>query len=197
MGLLIVLWLCWCGLHSLLITGAVQRWVVRRDGAWHGVYRLAYAVISLVTLLPVVWYSRSLPQSTLFDPPLWFRLMQGLLLVLALVLFIGGARAYDLGSFLGLRQWRDYRAGRPAGPPVLCTGGILARVRHPWYGGGLALLWGLPELTDASLVTRVILSLYLIIGAHLEERKLIALHGEPYRDYRRRVPMFFPWRRGR
>lgn len=197
MGLLIVLWVGWCGLHSLLVTTAVRRWCEQRGGWWHGGYRLAYVVISLVTLVPVVWYGQSLPQAVLFDPPLWFRAVQGLLLVIALVLFIGGARAHDLGGFLGLRQWRDHRAGREPEEPVLHTGGILARVRHPWYGGGLALLWGLPELTDVSLVTRLILSAYLVIGARLEERKLIERYGEPYRAYRRRVPMFFPWKRGR
>ena len=197
MGLLILLWVGWCVLHSLLITTAVRRWCERQGGWWQGGYRLAYAVISLVTVLPVVWYGQSLPQTALFDPPLWFRLVQVLLLVIALVLFVGGARAHDLGGFLGLRQWRDYRAGRPAELPALHTGGILAHVRHPWYGGGLALLWGLPGLTDVSLVTRLILSAYLLIGARLEERKLIGLHGEAYRDYRRRVPMFFPWRFGR
>jgi protein-S-isoprenylcysteine O-methyltransferase Ste14 len=197
MVLLIVLWVGWCALHSLLITSPVRRWCERRGGWMRGGYRLAYTAVSLVTLVPVVWYGQTLPQTPLFDPPLWFRLVQGLLLVIALVLFIGGARAHDLGGFLGLRQWRDHRAGREPEAPLLHTGGILARVRHPGYGGGLALLWGLPELTGASLVTRLILSAYLVIGARLEERKLIGLHGEAYRAYRRRVPMFFPWRFGR
>lgn len=197
MGLLIVLWVGWCVLHSLLITSVVHRWCEQRGRFWRGVYRLAYAGISLVTVLPVVWYGQSLPQQQLFDPPLWFRLLQGLLLLCALALFVSGTRAYDLSTCLGLRQWRDYRAGRPPSAPVLHTNGILSHVRHPWYGGGLALLWGLPGLTDVSLVTRLILSAYLVIGSHLEERKLIELHGEAYRDYCARVPMLFPWKLGR
>ena len=80
MGLLILLWVGWCVLHSLLITTAVRRWCERQGGWWQGGYRLAYAVISLVTVLPVVWYGLSLPQTALFDPPLWFRLVQVLLL---------------------------------------------------------------------------------------------------------------------
>ena len=70
-------------------------------------------------------------------------------------------------------------------------------LRLSLLAAALALLWGLPELTDVSLVTRLILSAYLVIGARLEERKLIERYGEPYRAYRRRVPMFFPWKRGR
>ena len=33
MGLLIVLWVGWCGLHSLLVTTAVRRWCEQRGGA--------------------------------------------------------------------------------------------------------------------------------------------------------------------
>jgi len=72
--------------------------------------------------------------------------------------------------------------------------GILRHVRHPWYGGGLALLWSLPNFTDVALVTRTILSCYLIVGTLLEERKLKSVMGPSYQDYCRRVPMLLPWK---
>ena len=77
------------------------------------------------------------------------------------------------------------------------TSGILGYVRHPWYSGGIALLWGLPTLTNVTLITRLILTAYLVIGALLEERKMRALLGEPYLEYCRVTPMFLPWRLGR
>ncbi len=198
MGLLILLWVGWCVLHSLLITTAVRRWCERQGGFWQGGYRLAYAGISLVTVLPVVWYGQSLPQTALFDPPLWFRLVQVLLLVIALGLFVGGARAHDLGGFLGLRQWRDYRAGRPSRSCPPCTPAASSPTS---VTPGTAAAWpcsgGCRDSPMSAWSPGLILSAYLLIGARLEERKLIGLHGEAYRDYRRRVPMFFPWRFGR
>lgn len=191
---LVLLWCGWCMGHSLLITATVRRWVEKRGGAWQGLYRLVYVAVAVITLLPLLWYTASLPQQPVPALPLWLR---GPLLLYALVMFVGGLRAYDLQSFLGLRQWRQYRLGKASDLPPLHTTGILRYVRHPWYAGGIALLWGLPGLTNVTLVTRLILSGYLVLGTLLEERKMRELFGAPYRDYCRRTPMFFPWRLGR
>jgi len=191
---LILLWCCWCALHSLLITNAVRRWIEGKGGAWLGFYRLGYIGIAFLTLLPVMWYTAALPQQTYPAGPLWVQALRALLLIYAVVLFVGGLRAYDLHDFLGLRQWRAYRQGRAGVLPVLNTSGILAHLRHPWYSGGLALLWGLPGLTTVTLVTRLILSVYLLFGAFLEERKMHRLFGEGYKEYCRRTPMLIPWK---
>jgi len=116
------------------------------------------------------------------------------LLLYALVMFAGGARAYDIRHFLGLRQWQDYRAGRPPSTAAFRTSGILRLVRHPWYSGGLALLWAMGPVSDVSLVSHTILSLYLLIGTLLEERKLQRELGRPYEEYCRQVPMLVPWK---
>lgn len=197
MPLLIFLWVAWCFLHSVLITTAVRRLVDARGGAWLGLYRLGYVFFSLATLLPLLWYTHTLPQHLVFSPARWFQGLQGLLFCYALILFIGGMRVYDFREFSGVQPWLDYRAGRKSAPPTFTQSGILRYVRHPWYSGGIALLWSLPTHTDVTLVTRTILTCYLVIGTLLEERKLKIFLGEPYRDYCRQVPMFLPWKFGR
>jgi protein-S-isoprenylcysteine O-methyltransferase Ste14 len=194
---LMFLWSAWCALHSLLITTGVRQWFERRGGAWQALYRGGYVVFSLATLLPLLSYTAALPQRLIVLPYPWMHFLQLLLLVYAAVMFIGGWQVYDLKTFIGLRQWQDYRTGRTSEPPILQTGGILRYVRHPWYSGGIALLWALPALTDVTLLTRSLLTVYLLVGTLIEEYKLRQNLGEPYRHYCRRTPMLFPWKRGR
>jgi protein-S-isoprenylcysteine O-methyltransferase Ste14 len=194
MPLLILFWVAWCFLHSVLITTTVKRWFDARGGAWLGLYRLGYVFFSLATLLPLLWYTQTLPQHLVITPARWFQGLQSLLFCYAMILFVGGMRVYDFREFLGIQSWLDYQAGTKSTPPAFTQSGILRYVRHPWYSGGIALLWALPNLTDVTLTTRSILTCYLVIGTLLEEHKLKNLLGEPYRDYCCQVPMLLPWR---
>lgn len=187
------LWIVWCAVHSLLIATSVQQWIDCQKKIWRGLYRLGYVCFSMTSLICLVLYTASLPQRPL-PLPGWMCPIQTLLFVYALVMFIGGVKVYDLPTFLGIRQWRDFRAGRENAPMPFVTVGVLRYVRHPWYSGGIALLWSLPGLTDLTLLSRTILSCYLLIGTILEERKLKKNLGEAYQSYCLQVPMLFPWR---
>jgi len=191
----LVLWFGWCMVHSLLITAPIRRWVEQKGGAWQGLYRIGYVCFSLSTLPPLFWYTATLPQRPI-PLPFWVWPAQWLLFLYALVMFIGGSRVYNLQTFLGIRQWRDYRAGRTAQQPMFMKRGILRYVRHPWYSGGISLLWSLPGLTDVTLATRMLLTFYLLIGTILEERKLRQNLGISYLVYCQETPMLLPWRFG-
>ena len=39
-----------------------------------------------------------------------------------------------------------------------------------------------------------VLSVYLVVGTILEERKLVLEYGQVYRQYQHEVSMFVPWR---
>ena len=75
----------------------------------------------------------------------------------------------------------------------LVTGGVLGVVRHPWYLGGILLLWA-RDLNVSGLIVNIILSLYLIFGAWLEEQKLLKEFGASYAEYQKKVSMFIPLR---
>ncbi len=102
---------------------------------------------------------------------------------------------YDLGRFGGL--WylrRGVTPGSVAEPPEpLVVGGLHRYLRHPLYTAAFLLLWGLVDGPFA-LATATWASAYFLIGTWFEERKLVRLYGETYRDYRRRVPAYLPWK---
>ena len=192
--LLAVLWSVWCALHSLLITPAVTGRIQNRWGRYFVYYRLGYNLFSLLTLLPLWSYTKSLSGLT---GALWswpYSLVQGLIALLGVAAMVAGGRAYDLPFFLGLRQIKDSRAtSLLSAPGPLKSSGILGMVRHPWYTGGLLLIWA-QKMDRPILMMSLILSVYFIVGALLEERKLRRIYGQVYRDYQREVSMFFPFK---
>lgn len=191
MRLLVIVWLLWCLLHSGMIARPVTGYFRRKLGARFHIYRIVFNLTALVTLIGVVLHWQSLHTTLLFS---W----EGILIPLRLallaasgILFIAGARAYDMRQFLGLRG--SGNGGGLSGGGEIDERGILGRTRHPWYLGALLFLWSAARDVDtAALVTNLILTAYLLAGTLLEEQKLVAEFGERYRRYRERVPMLIP-----
>jgi protein-S-isoprenylcysteine O-methyltransferase Ste14 len=140
---------------------------------------------------------RTLPETTLWAWTGAWRWIRWMGLAEAGVLFWLGAAAHDGRFFLGLRQAADHAAGRETPPSALRRDGILGVIRHPWYTATLVLLAFCLPVTDVNLAWRSVLATYVLVGTELEERKLLAEHGDAYAEYRRQVPRFVPGLRRR
>ena len=71
--------------------------------------------------------------------------------------------------------------------------GILNLTRHPWYLAAIILIWIINrEISVSTLIVNTVLTIYLIIGTILEEKKLIIELGDHYRNYTEKVSMLFP-----
>ena len=191
---LAALWITWCAVHSGMISLTTTDFLKRRLGVGYRFYRLFFNIFAVATVMPLFAYTESLQRPALFR---WHGLLIGvqvLLLALSGVLFLGGAWHYDLLQFLGIRQvttGSSHHALSETGK--LNTTGVLRITRHPWYLGGILFVWAAYETMDtAVLVMNMILTTYLIIGAILEERKLVRQFGDEYRAYQMRVPMLIP-----
>lgn len=192
---LVTLGLCWVAYgtaHSILAAPFVAERMKQWGGAAAAYYRLTYNVLSIVGLIPVLWFSASIHVSPLLQWVWPYTLIQYLCWALGIFIFALGMRGYDGREFLGLRQVAAYRAGFPnASPPVLTISGIHRIVRHPWYLALLLLLWA-RDVSAVTLVTNGVLTAYLFVGTYFEERKLVTAFGDSYRHYQETVSMFFP-----
>lgn len=193
--ILAFLWILWCFLHSFLISEFFITRMKHILGRRFAYYRVTYNAFSLLTLIPVVVYQQTLPEEVIFSWPGLWNVLKFSMYLASFVLFYGGYRAFDMQYVLGIRQVQEMRAGNKSGAMEFETTGILKYVRHPWYSGAIILVWAFGPLTDVSLVTKIILTVYIITGTFLEEKKLIRQIGEPYQAYRKNVPMLFPWKR--
>jgi protein-S-isoprenylcysteine O-methyltransferase Ste14 len=57
----------------------------------------------------------------------------------------------------------------------------------------MIIVWG-RDLDVSAIITNLIITGYFIIGTFLEERKLSTQFGEAYKEYQKRVSMFFPYK---
>jgi protein-S-isoprenylcysteine O-methyltransferase Ste14 len=74
----------------------------------------------------------------------------------------------------------------------MVTGGLYRWVRHPLYTAGLAFIWLTPIMTSNLLALNIGLTLYLVVGAIYEERKLVREFSTEYINYQQRTPMLIP-----
>jgi protein-S-isoprenylcysteine O-methyltransferase Ste14 len=195
---LIVLWCLWCIVHSAMIALRVTDYLKARLGDRYRFYRLVFNGVSIVTLAPLLFYSRQIDAPVLYEwhgPLLWLKLA---LLAVAMGLFTIGALKYDMLSFAGIRQLRSgNRHAVMSETGAIDSTGILSLVRHPWYLAALFFIWSDDaRITMPSLIVDLILTVYVVCGTLLEERKLVIELGDAYRQYQKRVPMLFPthWR---
>lgn len=188
-------WLAFALLHSALASFAAKEWLARRRPAAMPWYRLAFNGIALATVLPIVWASYALDGPLLWQWPAPWRWLSWAMAIIALAGFAAAARAYDMPAFLGLRQLRDH--DRSIADREGFRLSLFHRyVRHPWYCCGLLLVWS-GDKTAPLLVSALAISLYFVAGSKLEEKKLVALHGDAYRDYMGKVAglLPLPWKR--
>lgn len=195
LALLALLWLAYFALHSLLASLRVKHWVARRHPGWMRGYRLLFNAAALLLVLPplALTYAERGPWLWEWTGGWWW--IANAAAALAALGLAWSLRWYDGAEFMGLRQWRE--GARSVHDQERFHLSPLHRyVRHPWYSLGLVIVWT-RDMDPGLLVTAVMVTLYLLVGSRLEERKLIAYHGEVYRRYRRQVPGLvpLPWRR--
>ena len=157
-------------------------------------YRLFYNTVSLVTLIPLVFYSISIRQAPVFRWEGHLVIVKYLLWVTSIYLFVAGGRHYSLSQLLGIRQIKTVRANRTLSEyGTFDTSGILSVIRHPWYTAGIIAVWA-NDISLSTFLINIVISAYFVIGTILEERKLLLEFGEKYREYQKNVSMFIPYK---
>lgn len=191
--ILILAMTVWGTVHSFLASLTVKSFFQRYVGSgFMRFYRLMYNGFSVISFLPILWLTAVLPDRSLYQVPLPGSLFMLVGQGLAVILLLVGVLQTGALSFAGVRQLFE-KEERPAS---LVTTGLYRYVRHPLYTAGLLFLWLTPTMTLNRFTLYLAATLYILIGAIFEERKLLREFGEAYARYQRSTPMLIPrWNR--
>ncbi len=180
-------WFVYGAIHSLLASRGFKAWVERAfPRAFRG-YRAIYNTLAVFTLVPVLFLSSRVETETLW---IWsgpWQIVSIAIAIAAAIGFLYSLRSYDMLAFLGVKA-----VSKPVG---LATTGIHAWVRHPWYSLALVVIWT-RDMDSIYLVQAASITVYILIGSRLEERRLTDEFGEVYTKYCELVPALIPrlWR---
>lgn len=181
--------------HSVMARPAFKRAWTRIVG--DPVERSTYVLLASLALLLLFWQWRPIGgvvwriEAPLGRGLLYAVCAAGWLTVLASTFLI------DHFDLFGLRQVWLHLRGRPYERTPFRTPGLYRWVRHPLYVGWFLAFWAAPTMTVAHLVFALATAGYILAAIQLEERDLVAAHGDAYCRYRRTVPMLVPRLRGR
>lgn len=177
--------------HSVMARPAFKRWWTRMVP--RSIERSTYVLAAGLVLFLLFWQWRTMPAI------IWDVTWQPGRLALQLLFWLGWvtvlASTFMINHFdlFGLRQvylaWRS----QPYTELGFRSPLLYRLVRHPLLLGFIVAFWASPRMTVGHLLFAIAATGYILIAVRLEERDLTAALGDQYRDYRRRVPMLFPW----
>jgi len=165
---------------------------------YYAFYRLFYNLISLVLLIPLIKYTGQADTRIIitYEHPLSivrYALIAGSLTIFFYAFFFN----YDPLSFFGIRQILNFRKVKGIDSSRgIRKNGLLGIIRHPMYLALIIYLW-CQTFRMMDIIVNVVLTMYIIIGTKLEEKKLVLEYGDTYIKYQQEVPMLIPFTKAR
>lgn len=176
----------WGVIHSFLASHFAKDMIPAKIGDMN-LYRLGYNIFAVISFAPILYLMSTLPNKPVYQMASpWNLLMFGGQLLCVLFLLIALLQT-DTLSFMGLRQLFEKES-----TGALVTRGLYHVVRHPLYTFSLLFIWLTPTVTQNSLTVYMGATIYTLVGAYFEEKKLLRDFGEAYAEYKRRTPMLIP-----
>lgn len=180
-GLLVLAWFGFGLIHSILASQQLKERV--HLSALN--YRRLYNLQSLILVLAILFYGGTIEPISFLENNKANKAIGLMFATFGYLVMKLAFKQISIATFLGFK---------PEEKSQLITTGIYARVRHPLYTATILVLIGFLIFTPTytNVVHAICVSIYIIVGAFYEERRLERLFGEAYKKYKSQTPFIIP-----
>jgi len=192
--LIALMWTAYSSLHSYLISIRFTNLMTRLLKNYYAFYRFSYVLISFILLVPLINITGQLDNQVIITYSSSLNIARYVLISCSLLMFFWAFFFnYDCLSFFGIRQILNFGKEKKINPSEgVKKNGLLGIIRHPMYFALIIFLW-CQTFRVSDIVVNVVLTIYIIIGTKLEEKKLVLEFGDIYVKYQQEVPMLIPF----
>jgi protein-S-isoprenylcysteine O-methyltransferase Ste14 len=154
--------------------------------------RSTFVLVTGLLLWLLYWQWRPMPDVVWDIETSSLRSLLMMLYFAGWVLLFGSSFLIDHFDLFGLRQVYFCLQGKEYTAPVFVERLVYKWIRHPLMLGFITAFWAAPTMTQGRLLFAIVTTAYIMIGIRMEERDLIANHGDDYKSYKQRTGMLFP-----
>jgi len=179
-------------IHSVLAAHRTKAWVANWWGQerYNRFYRLFFSIQAAVLFVPVLLLVVILPDQIIYRIPTPWVYLTLAVQILSVIGILHTIMLTGMLRFTGVHQAIDPSQAQK--PVALVIRSLYRWVRHPIYTCMFLLIWLVPVMSWNILALNIGISFYNVLGAMLEERKLLQEFGEGYEEYRKRTPFIIP-----
>jgi protein-S-isoprenylcysteine O-methyltransferase Ste14 len=173
--------------HSGVSTSRIKHRIIDRFGkkGYSKIFSITSVIVLVISFLLLNYWDwlYFITNPELVNPLLFVPAI--LLILIGLVIASMASREISVSTVADMRTDRK---------PELISSGIYAKVRHPLYLATILLFLGLALMYPFLniIIYAISMSVYIIVGAYLEERKLIDYYDQEYLKYKESVGFLLP-----
>ena len=183
-------------LHSVMASLDFKHRLVKIIGDKIAFYRLFFNFFSTVLFFAILFL---IPKSDklVYEVAYPFDMVIFAVQVLSFIGLVWTAKSFDGLEFIGVKQVVRYFKGTYKiedldESPDFRISGAFKCCRHPVYFFSILFIGARPYMDVTYLVLFISGTIYFVVGAFFEEKKLIKIYGDVYLRYKKTKPMFLP-----
>jgi protein-S-isoprenylcysteine O-methyltransferase Ste14 len=193
--IIFILFAVYAAVHSFLASHRVKEDIKKSFGDLIAFYRLGYNLFAIVSLYFIYELSPK-PNLIIYDLPKPYDILILIPQFAALIGLLWSFKYVCIKEFLGISQIERYIQKEYSSDLdedlTLTIDGPFKYSRHPVYFFSIIFLLFRPTMDLFYLTFFVLIVAYFYIGAYFEEKKLVRVFGENYKQYQKSVPQIFP-----